>query len=110
MQSKASVDKDLSLYSTEVEHLLGDKSQLKESIATSQENHVSKIFAKNEELKNNERNRTGALLARVRKAEYERNRHRVAEIYELVENHKHDIADRLDADADDEDYASDADD
>mmetsp|Transcript_15134 Transcript_15134/g.29750 ORF Transcript_15134/g.29750 Transcript_15134/m.29750 type:complete len:552 (-) Transcript_15134:273-1928(-) len=90
----------------EVAALLSDKDVLLTVVSTSTDNHAAKVFAKEEQVVEQEDGKGKKLVADYRQQEYERNRHRVAEIHELVEKYISTIDQKLDFDRlnDEDDY------
>jgi len=71
----------------EVIAMLSDKDVLNTCITTSFENHLAKVLAKDDQIREREDGECKALVSEVRGEEYDRNRHRVAEIHELVDRY-----------------------
>lgn len=87
----------------EVIVLLTDKDALNSCITTSFENHLAKVLAKDDQVRDREDGECKRLVAATRKEEYERNRHRVAEIHELVDRYINAIDQKIEYDQMDQD-------
>eukprot|EP00455_Lapot_gusevi_P038796 TRINITY_DN4348_c0_g4_i6.p3 TRINITY_DN4348_c0_g4~~TRINITY_DN4348_c0_g4_i6.p3 ORF type:complete len:170 (-),score=59.70 TRINITY_DN4348_c0_g4_i6:296-805(-) len=75
--------------------LLADKEAVQSAVQSSHDNHSSVIGHLAEEIETNETKQFMDLLSRLREEEYQRNRHRVSEIYNLMDKHQKDIAEKL---------------
>ena len=75
--------------------LLSDKEQMITASSASHDYHTSAILAKEDACRDSEDKTSRALLDEVRKAEYERNRHRMHEIEILAERYNNLITEKL---------------
>lgn len=83
--------------------LLSDKEVINNAVTTSNDNHTARIVKKGDELEGTEEQRARDLIRKLHHDEYQRNRRRVAEIFDLVEQHKRPIEFELMTDEEDED-------
>lgn len=70
--------------SPDVIALLSDRDVVLTAVTTSQDNHIAKVLAKEDEIREKEDNGGKKFVKDVRADEYARNRFRVAEIQEIV--------------------------
>lgn len=87
----------------EVYQLLSDRESIKSAVQQSADNHMSKIQATEDSVREREEGGGKQLMESIRSEEMERNRHRVAEITELVKSYNTLVDERLDFDAIEED-------
>lgn len=91
----------------EVAALLSDKDFITAAVTASNDNHSAAIVKKGDDLETVEDKRATDMIQRLRETEYERNRQRVTEIFDFVEQHQQLIHSKLaGAGASDEDLSS----
>ncbi len=84
--------------SPEAVALLNDKDTLKNAVGLSHDNYINRIVGKSDELQEREDRDVKALIKHIKHTEHDRNRHRVSEIFELVERQRHLIRGKLEED------------
>eukprot|EP00753_Platysulcus_tardus_P014202 PLAT4206.1.p1 GENE.PLAT4206.1~~PLAT4206.1.p1 ORF type:complete len:531 (-),score=294.20 PLAT4206.1:136-1728(-) len=79
----------------EARSLLAEKDTLLNAVQSSHDTHVSKILAKDDEMRDRELKQFDEILNGIKEAEWERNRQRMTEIHDLLKQNKVEVEEML---------------